>query len=106
MREILYQICPCCGFRLMRIEPPLSRLYQQPLEHCAICGYGINENGIQMGRKLTEDEKRQAWINWLTHNGLSPEIIHNYYRLSQQDFFANSTAQAAGETLNATKVQS
>lgn len=89
----------------MRIEPPLSRLYHQPLKHCPICGHGINENGIQTGRKLTEDEKQQAWVNWLACNGLTPEIIHNHYRLSQQDFFANQTTHITYETFSNTELQ-
>ncbi|GAB4494600.1 MAG: hypothetical protein OHK0052_00040 [Anaerolineales bacterium] len=89
----------------MRIEPPLSRLYYQPLKHCAICGHGIDENGTHPGRKLTEDEKQQAWVNWLARNGLTPEIIHNHYRLSQQDFFANQTTHTACGELTMTKIQ-
>lgn len=89
----------------MRIEPPLSRLSHQPLKHCAICGHGIDENGTQPGRKLTEDEKQLAWVHWLARNGLTPEIIHSHYRLSQQDFFANQTLPVNCGELITTKIQ-
>jgi hypothetical protein len=83
-----YRVCRHCGFRLMRVEPAISRVHPLTVMYCAVCGLSVDESGVRPGRKLNPQERRQAWEAWLIQQGLSLESLEMHYHMKYEDFFA------------------
>ena len=82
-----YKTCEFCGFRLVRVEPPLDREDPKPVEFCPICGMARDENGFRPGKNLTGEERWSAFDDWLERLGLSRDILRSRYRLQPENFF-------------------
>ena len=85
-REVRYQVCPNCGFRLLYVLPP-GREGAVAVMYCPVCEFRRDERGIQPGRALSEEEKLAALRRWLERQGLSERTLRLFYHLELYHFF-------------------
>ena len=81
-----YQVCPTCGFRLMRIET--TRINDQRIvaTHCPICEHP-NSPTTTGSVTLLDAELQKKFDAWLATHGLDRALLSDHYHLGIENFF-------------------
>lgn len=85
--QVDYQICACCGFRLMRIETTIISDQHLKVKHCPICEQFDNQDPNDLRGILLTEDRHQYFDNWLGTHGLDRETLAIHYHLNVDDFF-------------------
>lgn len=86
-----YAVCANCNFRFAEVGPPTASTYPFQVVHCPICGLRMDDDGFEPGEQLDDEARRDALDDWLNDNRYSPEIVHERWGFSADEFFASGS---------------
>lgn len=86
-----YAVCANCSFRFAEVGPPTASTYPFQVVHCPICGLRMDDDGFEPGAALDDQTRAEALDNWLNDNRYNPEIVHERWGFSADEFFASGS---------------
>ena len=81
-----YQVCGCCGFRLMRVETTLIDDQRIIVRNCPICQQSCDEQA-KITDPLSDEQCLCNFDAWLATHGLDREMLEGHYHLKIEKFF-------------------
>ena len=93
-----YAVCANCSFRFAEVGPPTASTYPFQVVYCPICGLQMDEEGFEPGADLSEEERARALDDWLSENRYNPEVVHERWGFSSDEFFSSTMGEEEEET--------